>query len=93
MTCLSPSVSSLGKDGEEAEGREAVSLECVECREGTGLMTDPAPAGVGLETVLGGETAGAGLAAAWKAAALARSRARLVADLLLTLPDCGQFTW
>ena len=56
LTCLS-----LGEDREEADGREAVSLECVECSEGSGLMTDPAPAGGGLETVLSVETVDAGL--------------------------------
>ena len=93
LTCLSLSVSSLGEDREEAEGREAVALEFVECSEGAGLITGPAPAGGGLEIVLGGETVDAGLAAAWNFAALARSRALLVADLLLTLPGCGKFTW
>ena len=90
LACLSLTVSPL--DREEAEGREAVALEFVECSIGTGLITDPAPAGAGLETVLGGETVDAGLAAAWNVAALARSRALLVADLLLTLPGCGKFT-
>ena len=45
--------------------REAVALEFVECSEGAGLITGPAPAGAGLETVLGGETVDAGLAPAW----------------------------